>query len=68
MSEENRIGEEDRVNEASGANAPAAGDANQNVDDLMKAHMQRWQQRAQIIVAVVFVFILYMIWFMLHSN
>lgn len=65
MSEENKLNEAGGMKDTSGVDA---GNANQTVDDLMKAHMERWQGRAQIIVALVAVFLLYMIWFMLHNN
>lgn len=60
------MSEENKVTEENGVNAGAAGDANRSLDDYLAMHKARWQKRAQIIVALVAVFILYMIYFMTH--
>ncbi len=52
--------------EKSGNEARPAGEA-QSVDALLDQHVHRWQQRVQIIAAVVAAFLVYMIWFMMHE-
>ncbi len=62
------MSEEKNVNEEQGGNAvPPAGDAQKAMDDYLEQHMQRWQQRVQIIVAVAAVFLVFTIWFMMHA-
>ncbi len=37
------------------------------VDEYLERHVKRWHHRVQIIVAITAVFLLYMIWFMMHE-
>lgn len=60
------VSEEKRMNEEQGENA-ARPAGEKTVDELLNQHVGRWQQRVQIIVAVVAAFLLYMIWFMMHE-
>ncbi|HKB59938.1 MAG TPA: hypothetical protein VKC56_07840 [Gallionellaceae bacterium] len=61
------VTEENKVNEENAVNTGVAGDAGKTMDDYLSMHKERWQKRVQIIVALVAVFILYMIYFMMHE-
>lgn len=61
------MSEENKVNEENAVSTGAAGGANKTADDYLAMHKERWQKRVQIIVALVAVFILYMIYFMMHE-
>lgn len=61
MSEEKNVSEEKIESPAQ-----PGGEA-KSVDELLNQHVHRWQQRAQVIVALVAVFLLYMIYFMMHE-
>lgn len=61
------VTEENKVNEENAVNTGVAGDAGKTLDEYLVMHKERWQKRVQIIVALVAVFILYMIYFMMHE-
>jgi hypothetical protein len=61
------VSEDSKVNEENGVNTGAAGEANKTIDHYLALHRERWHKRVQIIVALVAVFILYMIYFMMHE-
>jgi hypothetical protein len=55
-----------KVNEEQAGGPDKAGGEAKKVD-FMEQHMQRWEQRVQIIVAVAAAFLIFTIWFMLHE-
>lgn len=68
MSEDNKVEEASQPTAETGAPQQGAGDAEKTMDEYMAMHMERWKKRMQIIVALIALFILYMIYFMTHSN
>lgn len=59
------VSEQKNVSEEQGGEARPAGE--QSVDELLGQHVGHWQRRVQVIVAVVLVFLLYMVWFMMQE-